>query len=350
MPHLLTSILSAKNWDAAIITSLPNVRYLTGFTGSNALLLALPDQLILFTDPRYTIQSGQEFPGRTVIVKGPLENGLKKWLSRLSFVAFENDTIRYQSQIAIASLLPKRAKMEGTGPLVEELRMIKRPGEIANIRKAVTINSLAFDTAMKHFKPRMTERDLAAEIEYQMRKLGAEKPAFDTIIAFAQHSALPHAHPRDVKIDGNGLLLIDMGAFWSGYASDMTRMVHLGRPSQKTKAHYGAVLEALEAAEASVKPGIAAKKVDAVARQVLRTHGMDKLFTHSTGHGLGLEIHEPPRVGRNMNTKLGAGMTITIEPGAYVRGEQGVRIEDTILITESGAEILTPTSKDMLVL
>ncbi len=350
MPHLLTSILSAKHWDAAVITSLPNVRYLTGFTGSNAIVLALPDQLILFTDPRYTIQAGQEFPGRTRIVKGPLENALKKWLSRMGFVAFENETIRYQSQIAVASLLPKRAKMEGMGPLIEELRMIKRPDEIANIRKAVTINSQAFDLAMKRFKPGVTERDLAAEIEYQMRRMGAEKPAFDTIVAFGQHSALPHARPRDVKIDGNGLLLIDMGAFWAGYASDMTRMAHLGRPPQRTKAHYRAVLEALEAAEASVKPGVAAKKVDAVARQVLQTHGMDKLFTHSTGHGLGLEIHEPPRVGRKMNTKLCAGMTITIEPGAYLQGEQGVRIEDTILVTENGVELLTPTSKDMLVL
>ena len=350
MTHQLSPAIDAKHWDAAVITSLPNVRYLTGFTGSNAIVLALADKLILFTDPRYTIQAGQEFSGRTVIAKGPLENALKKWLSRMGHIAFENETIRYQSQLAIAAMLPKQAQMEGMGPLVEELRMVKRPDEIEKIRKAVQINSQAFAVSMKRFKVGMTERDLAAEIEYQMRKLGAEKPAFETIVAFGEHSALPHAHPRNAKIEGNGLLLIDMGAFWSGYASDMTRVVHLGNPPQKTKAHYRAVLESLEAAEASVRPGVAAKKVDAVARQVLRTHAMDKLFTHSTGHGLGLEIHEPPRVGRKMNTKLCAGMTITIEPGAYRQGEQGVRIEDTILVTETGAEILTCTSKEMLVL
>ncbi len=350
MAHLLTPVLKARQWDAALISSLPNIRYLTGFTGSNALALALPDQIILFTDPRYTLQSAQEFPGRTVILKGPLVSGLKTRLARFRYLGFENERILFHTQQAIAALLPKKAKMEGMGPLLEEFRMVKTPAEVALIRRAVEINSAAFDASMKLFRPGMTERDLAAEIEYQMRRLGAEKPAFDTIVAFEQHSALPHAHPREARIQANGLLLIDMGAFWRGYASDMTRVAHLGPPSGKTKAHYQAVLEAVLAAEAVVKPGVAAKKVDAAARKVLRSHGMEQFFTHSTGHGLGLEIHEPPRIGKKMNTVLSAGMTITIEPGVYMEGHRGVRIEDTILVTEQGAEIMTPTPKEMLLL
>ena len=350
MTHLLTPVLKARHWDAALISSLPNIRYLTGFTGSNALALALPDQIILFTDPRYALQSAQEFPGRTVILKGPLVTGLKKWLARFRSFGFENERILFHTQQAIAALLSKKAKMEGMGPLLEESRMVKSPAEIALIRRAVQLNSDAFEAAMKLFRPGMTERDLAAEIEYQMRRLGADKPAFDTIVAFEQHSALPHAHPREARIEGNGLLLIDMGAFWRGYASDMTRVAHLGPPSRKTKAHYEAVLEAVLAAEANVKPGVAAKKVDEVARKVLRSHGMEQFFTHSTGHGLGLEIHEPPRIGKKMNTVLSAGMTITIEPGVYMEGHRGVRIEDTILVTEQGAEIMTPTPKEMLLL
>ena len=350
MPHLLTSILKDRHWNAALISSLPNVRYLTGFTGSNALALALPEQIILFTDPRYTIQSKKEFHGRTVIVKGPLVAGMKRWLDKIPTLAFENERILFHTQQAVAAELPKRARMEGMGALLEELRMVKSAGEIAIIRRAVEINSAAFHAAMKLFRAGMTERELAAEIEYQMRQFGAEKPAFDTLVAFKQHSALPHAHPREAKIEGNGLLLIDMGAFWHGYASDMTRMAHLGTPSQKTKTHYKAVLEALTMAEASVRPGITAKKVDAVARKVLKSYGMEKLFTHSTGHGLGLEIHEPPRIGKKMDTVLCAGMTITIEPGVYMEGHQGVRIEDTILVTEQGSEIMTPTPKEMLLL
>ena len=350
MTHQLSALLAEKHWDAALVSSPANIRYLTGFTGSNGLVLVLPGEIILFTDPRYITQSSAEYPGRTVIVKGPLEKGLKRLIGRMQSLGFEDQRIQFSTQQAIGALLPNRAVMEGMGSALEDLRMVKSAEEIAKIRHAVNLNSAAFDASMKLFKAGMTESDLAAEIEYQMRKLGADKPAFDTIVAFGPHSALPHAHPTQAKIDGNGILLIDMGAFWRGYASDMTRVAHLGRPPRKTKALYGAVLEALEAGEAAVRAGTSGKRVDGAARKVLAGYGMDKLFLHSVGHGLGLEIHEPPRMSKSASSVLLAGMTITIEPGAYIEGYGGVRIEDTLLVTETGSEVLTPTPKELLLL
>ena len=181
-----------------------------------------------------------------------------------------------------------------------------------------------------------------------MKILGAEKAAFDTIVAGGERSALPHAHPTGYRLVGNELLLIDMGACLDGYCSDMTRVVHLGPPAKRVKQMYAAVLEAQLAAIDAVRPGATAGSVDKAARQVLKKHGLDKAFVHSTGHGLGLEIHEPPRLGRKDETILVPGMAITIEPGAYVEGQGGIRIEDTVLVTATGCEILTPTPKEFL--
>jgi Xaa-Pro aminopeptidase len=193
----------------------------------------------------------------------------------------------------------------------------------------------------------MTESELAAEIEYQSRMLGASGPAFDTIVAAGKRAALPHARPGKSKI-GPGMLLIDMGAFSNGYASDMTRMVHVGAAAPKYRKAYTAVLEAQLAAIDAVKPGATADSIDNAARRTLRKFGLDKAFVHSTGHGLGLEIHEPPRLGRSDQTPLEPGMAITIEPGVYLEGWGGIRIEDTILVTRTGHEILTPTPKNLL--
>lgn len=192
----------------------------------------------------------------------------------------------------------------------------------------------------------MTESELAAEIDYQNRRLGAEAPAFDTIVATGERAALPHAHPGATRISP-GMLLIDMGAFRDGYASDMTRMVHVGPAPTKYKRAYKVVLEAQLGAVAAVKPGVTTNAVDRAARTTLKRHGLEKEFVHSTGHGLGLEIHELPRIGRRDKTKLEAGMAITIEPGVYIEGWGGIRIEDTVLVTATGCEVLTPTSKEL---
>jgi Xaa-Pro aminopeptidase len=200
--------------------------------------------------------------------------------------------------------------------------------------------------------------EIAAELEFQMKTLGCEKPAFDTIVAAGERSALPHAHPTARRIEENELLLIDMGATLDGYTSDMTRMAYTGAPPKRVRDLYRAVLEAQLAGLNAVRPGIAVYKVDAAARDVLKRHKLDKEFVHSTGHGLGLEIHEAPKIGKKDKTKKGqagknqavlrAGMVITIEPGVYIQGFGGVRIEDTALVTERGCEVLTPTSKEFV--
>jgi Xaa-Pro aminopeptidase len=228
--------------------------------------------------------------------------------------------------------------------------MVKSAAEAGTIKAAVELNSAALERALRAFRHDMTEVDLAAEIEYSMRQLGADGPSFDTIVASGDHSALPHAHPRPKGIEGDHLLLIDMGATVAGYASDMTRTFAVGHLAPKAKRLYRAVLESQLAAIDSVRAGVLSSSVDRAARGVLKRYGFDKLFIHSTGHGLGLEIHEMPRVGRKEPTRLEAGMTITVEPGAYVEGFGGVRIEDTVLVTENGCQVLTPTTKDLVVL
>jgi Xaa-Pro aminopeptidase len=194
----------------------------------------------------------------------------------------------------------------------------------------------------------MKESDLAAELEYRMRRLGAEKPAFETIVAGGVRSALPHAQPTAAALEG--MVVVDMGAFVDGYASDMTRMLFIGSPNAKVKRAYKAVLEAQLAAIDAVRAGVSAGRVDRAARSTLRAHGLDRAFVHSTGHGLGLEIHEPPRLGKGEKTRLRAGMAITIEPGVYVEGWGGIRIEDTVVVTERGCDVLTPTGKTLRVI
>jgi Xaa-Pro aminopeptidase len=223
------------------------------------------------------------------------------------------------------------------------------------IRRSVHANSEAYARTMKRLRVGVRELEIAAELEFQMKKLGCEKAAFETIVAVGERSALPHAHPTARRFQANELLLIDMGATLDGYTSDMTRMAYSGAPPKRVKDLYRAVLEAQLAGLAAVRSGIEVSKVDAAARNVLKSHKLDKQFVHSTGHGLGLEIHEAPKIGRPLGRgkkkeepRLRAGMVITIEPGAYLPGFGGVRIEDTALVTESGCEVLTPTSKEFV--
>jgi Xaa-Pro aminopeptidase len=336
---------------AYLTTALPNVRYLTGFTGSNAALLLTEERAILFTDPRYRTQVSRESDCEVRIAKGPLSREIAIAVQRLQLksIAFERNRIGFEEHQALAESLTG-VRLKPLGGAVEELRMVKSPDEIAAIRNSVRLNSAALDQALKHFKPSMTEVDLAAEIEYRMRRLGADGTAFDTIVASGERTALPHAHPVPRPMQRDQLLLIDMGANVAGYASDMTRTFGLGQLDAKIRRMYKAVLESQLAAIAAVRPGVSCAQVDRAARSVLRGYGWEKLFVHSTGHGLGLEIHERPRVGRKEATKLELGMAITIEPGIYQEGIGGIRIEDTVVVTTHGCEILTPTSKELALL
>ena len=350
--HTVANGLAERKLDGLLVAFSPNLRYLTGFTGSNGSLLVLGGKSILFTDPRYQIQAAQEVTCRVKIAKGPLLADIAAAIARLGLkrIGYEPHRMTCDTYESLKSRLPMRASLQPVKGWIEELRMVKSPDERARIRKSVETNSRAFEQAVARVRPGMTEQDLAAELEYRMRRLGAEKPAFETIVAADVRSALPHAQPTAARLKPRGLVLVDMGAQQDGYCSDMTRMLFLGAPTAKVKRVYRAVLEAQLAAIAAVRAGVSTAAVDRIARQVLRGYGLDRAFVHSLGHGLGLEIHEPPRLGKRDKARLQAGMTITIEPGVYLEGFGGIRIEDTGVVTENGCEILTPTGKELRVI
>ncbi len=341
--------LSKRKLEAMLIAGGPNLRYLSGFTGDNANLLLLEDRAILFTDPRFEIQAAQEASCRIRISKGPLALDVVAAIKRLGLTAigYEPGRMTCEAFEALRSRLPMKASFQPAPGWIEQLRMVKSPAELDLIRRSVETNSRAFEYAAARVRAGMRESDLAAELEYRMRRFGAEKPSFETIVAGGARSALPHAQPTAARLGAGQLVVVDMGAQQDGYASDMTRMLHVGAPSAKVKRMYRAVLEAQLAAVDAVRAGVATARVDRAARQVLKGYGLDRAFVHSTGHGLGLEIHEPPRIGRLDKSRLAAGMAITIEPGAYLEGFGGIRIEDTVVVTETGCEILTPTSKEL---
>ena len=351
MLNTISSGLAERKIDALLVSGAPNVRYLTGFTGDNSNVLVTAEKAILFTDPRFEIQAAQEVSCTVKIAKGPLVLDVLATIKRLGLkrIGYEPARMTCDAYESLKSRLPLRASLEPVNGWVEELRMVKSDDEIARIRRSVDTNSEAFEQAVRRVKPGMEEAELAAELEYRMRRAGAEKACFDTIVAGGARSALPHAQPTAARLESGQLVVVDMGALRDGYCSDMTRMLFLGAPGAKVKRTYRAVLEAQLAAVDAVKAGALTRTVDRAARQVLKGYGLDRAFVHSTGHGLGLEIHEPPRIGRKDKTRLAAGMAITIEPGVYLEGFGGIRIEDTVLVTETGCEILTPTSKDLRV-
>lgn len=343
--------------DALLVSALPNVRYLTGFTGSNGLALLTPESITLITDPRYDIQSRSEtrqakLPTKVVIARKHLWEAAAAAIQRLKIkrTGFESARVTYDFFKALDKALPPGYSLKPTGPLIETLRMVKTEEEIAHIRRAVQTNSEAFAQTAPEIRLGITEAEIAANLDHRMRQLGAQAAAFETIVASGSRTALPHARPSNRPVQANELILIDMGAAQDGYMSDMTRMLSIGKPDRKARAMFDSVLEAQLAAVGAVRPGVTTQHVDRQARKVLAAAGLDKAFVHSTGHGLGLEIHEAPRVGKKDATRLLAGMVITIEPGAYVEGTGGVRIEDTVLVTANGCEVLTPTAKELMVL
>jgi len=349
--RVIASGLAARKLDALLVSFGPNLRYLSGFTGSNGSMLVLPGRSILFTDPRYTIQAGQETTCQVRIAKGPLLLDVVAAVKRLGLkrIGYEPPHMTCEFFQSLHLHLPMSASLKPITGWVEGLRMTKSEVELDRLRRSAATNSRAFEQAAARVRPGMKEQDLAAELEYRMRRHGAEKPAFETIVAGGVRSALPHAQPTSARLAAGQLVVVDMGALQDGYCSDMTRMLFLGTPGARVKRAYRAVLEAQLAAIDAVRPGVLSARVDAVARKVLKAHGLDRYFVHSTGHGLGLEIHEPPRLGTRDKTRLQPGMAITIEPGVYQEDFGGIRIEDTVVVTPTGCEILTPTSKELRV-
>ncbi|MFL6415708.1 MAG: M24 family metallopeptidase, partial [Bryobacteraceae bacterium] len=273
----LLPVLGEARADAFVTSYLPNCRYLSGFTGSNATLLLTNSRAILFTDPRYELQAPQEADCEVRIVKGPLVKEVAKWVTRLKIgsLAFESQHITFEAQKSLKEAVPQ-VRLKPLANAVEKLRMVKSEAEIEAIRVSVELNSKALDHSLRRFKPAMTEMDLAAEIEYRMRRLGAERPSFETIVAAGERSALPHARPTNKAIGTDHLLLIDMGSSVAGYASDMTRTFAVGKLDGKTRRMYRAVLESQLAAIDAIKPGVLCGGVDGAARKVLRGYGLDR--------------------------------------------------------------------------
>ncbi len=343
--------LESYDLDGFVITHPANLRYLCGYTGSNGLLLFLGTRSIFFTDGRYTEQAYTEVEGpRVVIAKGPLLDAAAKIIERLlrATIGFEADYTSVAAAEELRKLLHRGVKWKPTVGLAMQQRVIKEPGEITAIRAAVKVGAAVYEDARTSIRPGVLESEVAGKLEYAARQAGADGMSFDTIVAAGKRAALPHGRASNQPIPRQGFVVVDSGVILRGYCSDMTRTIHVGRISREERRWYEIVLEAQLAGIAEVIPGRLAGQVDQAARQVLRRHKLDQYFTHSTGHGVGLEIHEPPRLGKMQTEPLVPGMVITIEPGIYMPGKGGIRIEDMVLVTEKGCEILTPVTKDLV--
>jgi Xaa-Pro aminopeptidase len=349
----LQNQIESGHLHALLVTHLTNVRYLCGFTGSSASLLVLEDRCVFFSDGRYTEQARQEVRNAKIVIaaKSPF-TAAAEWISNHQpgspfVLGIEADHLTVSERSRLAKALPRRSRLRQAPNWIEKLRMVKDADEIAQIRAAVNLGASLFPHLLRSTHPPEKEVDVAAELEYAARKSGAEGMSFPTIIASGKRSSLPHARATNAAIPKSGFVVCDFGVILAGCCSDMTRTVHVGRPGRAAREFYAAVLEAQQAATAAARPGVSVGEVDRAARIVLQRRGLGKYFTHSTGHGVGLEIHEAPRFAANGSEILEPGMIITVEPGAYIPGKYGVRIEDMILITEAGHEVLTPVSKEL---
>jgi Xaa-Pro aminopeptidase len=337
--------------DSLLITHLPDVRYLSGFTGSNAALVLVGGRSVLFTDGRYTAQAKSEAAGtRVVIANKPSVTAACEWMveagvKRSGFDASHTTVAGLESMRKAVPAKQRRSFFVALEPLVEQLRQVKDEDEILKIRAAAKLGCKLFDEMLEYLRPGLTEIEVAATLEHRARMLGAEAMSFETIVASGERSALPHGRATSQKLPKRGFVTLDLGVVLDGYMSDMTRTVHLGKAQPEQRDVYDAVLEAQEAAVAAVASGVTASEVDEAARGVLRRTGLDQWFTHSTGHGVGLEIHEGPRLAAKQTQRLESGMVVTIEPGVYMPGRFGLRIEDMVLVTAKAQEILTPSIK-----
>jgi Xaa-Pro aminopeptidase len=328
-----------------------DVYYLTGFRGSAGMLLVGLRRTRLWVDPRYTLQAGEQTSGIEVIeTREGLGHTVAVWLRKrrpkavgyqdLHLVCAELSAIRGEAGRAVG------IRWRPVGPLVDLMRMVKDSWEIESIRRAGKLTADVFNEILPTVRPGVRESELAAELEYRMKRAGADGAAFETIVAGGPRGAWPHARASSRPLRSGELVIFDLGAILSAYAADMTRTIYLGRPLRRARHLYESVVEAQQQTVQSLRPGLSGKDADAVARQALARRKLDQYFTHSTGHGVGLEVHERPRLGRGDETLLPAGSVVTVEPGVYVEGYGGVRVEDTVLVSEKGPEILTPASKD----
>jgi Xaa-Pro aminopeptidase len=347
--HALRAHLAEADLAALLVTKRANVRYLTGFAGSYGALLLLHDRTLLFTDHRYEqhassrveeaelVMAPGDLIGAVAGVLGPLDEGL----------GFEPDGLSWGDGQRLRARLRGRAVVPAP-PMVEELREVKDETEIASIAEAARLGSETFDELLGALRPGVTEREVAIELELGMRRRGAEGLAFDSIVAFGEQAAEPHHRPADRPLRRGDLIKLDFGARVDGYCSDMARTVVLGPASERQRELHEVVRGAQEAGLAAVRPGVSGAAIDRACREVIGRAGLGDAFSHPSGHGIGLEIHEAPRVRVGANGRISTGTPVTVEPGVYLPGFGGVRIEDLAVVRPGGHDVLTTATKELL--
>lgn len=349
--QLRTSVVSAKV-DAILVSSETNVSYLTGFTGDSSVLVVGRERDVIVSDGRYTTQLSQECPELEACIRSPgddLHAVIAGLLCKLGLrrVAFEETSVTVADYDRLR-LGAANVNFVGARGWVEELRQIKDDGEIAAIREAILFAELAFDELCHDLRRDDSEKDVADALENRMRRRGATAASFPISVAVGIRAALPHARPTaDTKIGQDDFVLIDWGATGRPYKSDLTRVLVTGKVTPKFEAIYRIVLAAQERGIAAIRPGVEAHDVDAEARSIIEEAGFGRFFDHGLGHGLGMDIHEAPRVRRHSKVKLKAGMVVTVEPGIYLPDWGGIRIEDDVLVTPDGCEVLTHVPKSL---
>ncbi len=339
--------MEVEGLDGMLVSSDTNFRYLTGFFGDAGALLVGREDAVLLTDSRYIEMAQQEAEGaRALMHVGRLEEAVGEQMERLGGArwGFEAEHVRYAEYQRLAGF---NVELVPTSSLIEQIREVKEPDEVAAIRHACTITVQALEELFVRLRPGMRETEAAFWLESRMRELGADGPAFEFIVASGPRGSLPHGGAGAKPLALGELVTFDVGCRFLGYHSDITRTVAIGEPSAELRRIYAVVLEAQQVGLAAVRAGVLARDIDAAVRGVIAGAGYGERFGHGTGHGVGLEIHELPSVGARGEQTLAAGMVVTVEPGIYLPGVGGVRIEDTVLVTEDGCEILTQSPKEL---
>jgi Xaa-Pro aminopeptidase len=343
--------MRTQGLDAFLLTSHPNILWLTGFTGSSGLCVITPRRGIVVSDPRYAVQSRAEVHGfrRVISARGMFDAVSEhRLLAGCRRVGFESQHVTHAQYRTLRRIF-RSVSFRPTDNLVEDLEMVKDDGELALLREAVRISDDAFRHVLPVLRPGVRESDVAAEITYFQRRAGAERDAFETIVAGGERAALPHARASSRQLRAGDLVILDFGCTVGGYSSDLTRTVAVGRASRRSREIYGVVREAQEAAVAAARGEMPARDLDAVARTVIAAAGYGRYFVHSLGHGLGLHVHERPRVSALSTEFLRTGSVITIEPGIYIPGFGGVRIEDDVVLEKNGCRVLNTAPKELIV-
>ncbi len=347
----LRKLLRRSGLDALLVTSPADWYYLTGFTGDAGALIASSRGLALVTDGRFTVQAEQELSGVRVILQ---KDGLYRSCGEVfraekcKKVGLDSNQVTVSQWQQVKKAAGAAVRLQGVAGVVQSLRAVKDASELAQMRKAAILASEVVQSAIGMLKPGIREFEVAAEIEYQMRKRGASGAAFESIVAFGARAALPHARPTAKRLRKNELVVLDLGAILEKYCSDITRTVYLGKAPARIRLWYQAVREAQAAAIDAVQAGRTCGEVDSAARGVLAAYRVDQYFVHSTGHGLGLEVHEDPRLAKGQKTQLASGNVVTIEPGVYIAGVGGIRIEDDVVVLAGRNEVLTRASRDFI--